>query len=87
MASKKEFKKDINFVFEGLIEAVYIKQLAVKAIDEKRAESLIDSIIESFDSIMAKVNERGVENANVHFKAIRNEFDQAVSNLLDEINK
>ncbi len=87
MSSKKDLKKDINFVFEELIGAVYIKELVNASETSKNSEVLVDKIIIAFDDLITKVNDRKVENAKSHFKSIRAELNSHATNLLSEINK
>jgi hypothetical protein len=86
MSNKRDLKKDINFVYEELIGAVYLKELTAAAGLEKKAEALIDKIIASFDGLIARVNDKSVENAKAHFRSIREELDKSTLSLSEEIN-
>lgn len=86
MASVKNLKKDINYVFSDIIEAVYIWEMTGQGKPTKESEALIDEAIASFDSLIKKVNEKGVENKKEHYNKINAEFEQSAKQLVDKIN-
>ena len=55
--------------------------------DTKKSESIIDEAIEIFDDLIAKVNDKSVENAKSHFKTINKELEEKGRGLIDKINK
>ena len=86
MASVRDLKKDINYVLGDIIEAVYIWELTNPEKDTKKSEKIIDEAIETFDELIAKVNDRGVENKKQHFKAVNQELEDRGRKLIDKIN-
>ena len=75
MANKRILKKDLNYVLGDIIEAVYVWQFANPAKDDKESEKIIDEAIAVFDELIAKVNDRKVEDKKAHFKAINQELE------------
>ena len=49
MANKRDLKKDINFVFGDIIEAVYYWELENTQKSNKKSEAIIDDAIAAFD--------------------------------------
>ncbi|MCW5520254.1 hypothetical protein J1N09_10420 [Aureitalea sp. L0-47] len=86
MASVRDLKRDINYVLGDIIEAVYIWELTNPDKDTKKSEKIIDEAIETFDDLIAKVNEKDVENAKAHFKGINQELEDRGRKLIDKIN-
>ena len=86
MASVRNLKKDINYVLGDIIEAVYIWEITNPDKDTKKSEKIIDEAIETFDELIAKVNDRKVENKKQHFKAINQELEDRGRKLIDKIN-
>jgi hypothetical protein len=86
MASVRDLKRDINYVLGDIIEAVYIWELTNPDKDTKKSEKIIDEAIETFDDLIAKVNEKDVENAKAHFKGINQELETRGRKLIDKIN-
>lgn len=86
MANVRDLKKDINYVLGDIIEAVYIWELTNADKDNKKAEAIIDDAIVTFDELIAKVNQKHVENKKKHFKAINAELEERGRKLIDKIN-
>ncbi len=87
MANIRDLKKDINFVLGDIIEAVYIWEYANTDKDMKQSEAIIDEAIETFDDLIAKVNDKSVENRKTHLKSVRNELESKGRALIDKVNK
>ncbi len=87
MANIRDLKKDINYVLGDIIEAVYIVDAANNKPDSKEGAKIIDSAIETFDDLIAKVNQRGVENRASHLKEVREELEKKGKALIENLNK
>ncbi|WP_299890584.1 hypothetical protein [uncultured Lacinutrix sp.] len=87
MANKRDLKKDINYVLGDIIEAVYVWEYTNSSKDTKKSEAIIDDAIQVFDDLIAKVNDRKVENKKSHFKAINSELETKGRELIERINK
>jgi len=87
MANKRELKKDINYVLGDIIEAVYVWELANAQKPTKDSEAVIDEAIATFDELIARVNDRSVENKKAHFKAISADLELKGRGLIEKINK
>ena len=87
MANVRNLKKDINYVLGDIIEAVYVWEYNNTDKDTKKSESIIDEAIEIFDDLIAKVNDKSVENTKSHFKTINKELEEKGRGLIDKINK
>ncbi len=86
MANRRNLKKDINNVLGDIIEAVYVWEYSNTDKGTKNSEVIIDEAIETFDTLIAKVNEKGVEDKKAHFKAITNELETKGRALIEKIN-
>ncbi|GAL68158.1 hypothetical protein [Jejuia pallidilutea] len=87
MASVRDLKKDINYVLGDIIEAVYVWEYQNTDKDTKKSEAIIDEAIETFDELIAKVNDRSIEDKKAHFKAINEELENRGRTLIEKINK
>jgi len=87
MANKRDLKKDINYVLGDIIEAVYVWELANAEKPTKESDAIIDEAIVTFDSLIAKVNDRSAEDKKAHFKAINTELETKGRELIEKINK
>ncbi len=87
MASIRDLKKDINYVLGDIIEAVYIVEAANNKQDSKEGAKIIDGAIDTFDDLIAKVNQRDVEDRKAHLKKVREELEKKAKGLVDDLNK
>ena len=86
MANVRNLKRDVNYVFGDIIEAVYIWEITNPEKDTKESQAVIDSAIQDFDELMAKINAKNVENKKAHFKSINKEVETRGRKLIDRIN-
>ncbi|MCT8340111.1 hypothetical protein [Luteirhabdus pelagi] len=86
MASKRDFKRMLNDVIGSIIEAVYVWQITHPEKPTEDSEKIIDDAIILFDELIVKVNQRGLENPNKHFKQIDTELEERGRSLIDRIN-
>jgi hypothetical protein len=87
MASVRDLKKDINFVLGDIIEAVYIWEISNKKFNSKEGSAIIDQAIETFDSLIAKVNNKKAENRKANLKEVRSELETQATKLVEKVNK
>ncbi|TDQ30837.1 hypothetical protein [Zeaxanthinibacter enoshimensis] len=87
MASIRELKKDINSVLGGIIEAVYIVEASNGEQSSKEGSKIIDDAIGTFDELIAKVNDKEVENRKAHLKKVREELEEKANKLVVKVNK
>lgn len=86
MSNKREIKKDINYVLGDIIGIVTEWQSAHKdkAMDE--SEAIIDDTITVFDDLIARVNNKSVDNKKQHFKTISADLEEKGRALIERIN-
>ena len=87
MANVRNLKKDINYVLGDIIEAVYVWEYTNTDKDTKKSEAIIDEAIETFDNLIAKVNDKSVDNKKAHFKSINQELETKGRAMIEKINK
>ena len=87
MANKRELKKDINYVFGDIIEAVYFWELNNSDKTTAASNAIIDDAIASFDELIARVNNKSVADKKKHFKGINSDLESKGSALIERINK
>lgn len=85
MASIKNLKKDINYTLGDIIG--YVSEKVDPRGDNKEVEAIIDETINTFDALIAKVNEKGVENKKAHYNAVSEDLEAKATELVAKINK
>lgn len=86
MANVRNLKKDINFVLGDIIEAVYIWEMSTAGKPTTESQAIIDEAIEKFDNLIARVNDKKVENKKAHFKSVYSDLEETANQLVDKIN-
>ena len=87
MASVRELKKDINYVLGDIIEAVYMWEYENTDKGTQKSEAIIDDAISTFDDLIAKVNDKSVDNRKAHLKGVNSELEQKAKKLIEKLNK
>ena len=86
MASIRDLKQDINYVMGDIIEASMIHQAAHPKESKEKTEEIIDDAIAAFDELIAKVNDRSVDNRAAHLKEVRVDLEKKGNALIDRLN-
>ena len=86
MANRRELKRDINYVIGDIIEAAYLHQIANPKEDPAKSEEVVDEAIADFDELIAKMNQKNVENKKKHFKGIEKELEAKANKLVEKVN-
>ena len=84
MASIKNLKKDINYTLGDIID--YTLDVSILKNEIDKGNTIIDEAIETFDALVAKVNDSKVENKKAHFKAVNQELEVKAKALVEKIN-
>ncbi|MDM9631992.1 hypothetical protein [Robiginitalea aurantiaca] len=87
MASIRDLKKDINYVLGDIIEAVYIIENSQQEENSKEGSAIIDKAIETFDTLIAQVNQKDVADRKEHLKAVRASLEKEATELIARLNK
>ncbi len=86
MGNVRNLKKDIRYVLGDIIDAVYIWEMSTSGKPTESSNAIIAEAITSFDDLLKKVNQKGVENKKAHFKAIYTELENTATQLVEKIN-
>lgn len=87
MASIRDLKQDINYVLGDIIEAALLHQAASPESDIQASEAIVDDSIKTFDELIAKVNDKSVENRKANLKSVRADLETKGGELIERINK
>ena len=87
MASIRDLKKDINYVLGDIIEAVYIIENSQQMEGSKEGSAIIDKAIETFDTLIAQVNQRDVADRKKHLKEVRESLEKEATDMVTRLNK
>jgi len=86
MANVRNLKKDINYVLGDIIEAVYLWEMATTGKPTETSNAVIDEALDTFDTLIQKVNAKDVENKKAHFRQVHQELEEAARQLVAKVN-
>ncbi len=86
MASIRDLKKDINYVLGDIIEAVYIVEASLNKQGSKDGTAIIDDAIATFDELISKVNQKGVEDKKAQMNGVKKQLEEKAKGLVDRLN-
>lgn len=87
MANIKDLKKDVNNVLGDIIEAVYLWEATSNNHNSKEGSALIDEAIATFDTLIADINNKSVENRKAHLTKVRVALEEKANGLISQLNK
>ncbi len=87
MASVKNLKKEINYVFGDILNIVYVWEMTTIGKPSEESDKIVDGIYDTFDGLMNKINQKGIENKKAHFKQIRKEFEHSANEYVAQVNE
>lgn len=83
MANKRDLKRNINNVLGEIIDIVVEHEKEPTA----DGDAIIEDAIATFDNLIARVNDRTVEDKKTHFKSINDDLESKGRALINRINK
>lgn len=86
MASIKNLKKEIGDQVIKVIDECAYWELDNPKSDTTKSTEIVDKAIETYNELVAKVNNRKVENLKSHFKSIREELKTKLTELDSQVS-
>lgn len=83
MASKKNFKKDINFLIDEVVGTCLMHQTLNKGKKDKELDEIINEMLIYREELLEKVNNPKMEEAE---KTVRTYYRSLYSDLLKKVN-
>lgn len=87
MASIKNLKKDINYLFGDILDAVDIWEITNNKINSADSQSIADEAADSYYSFLEEINNKKVENRIAHLKEVNKNIEKKARELVDKINQ
>lgn len=86
MASVKNLKKDINYVLGDVVDAIYLWEMYNSKADAKASQAVVEEAFTSYDELIARVNQKNIENKKAHFASIRKDLETVAFSLVEKVN-
>lgn len=86
MANVRILKKDVRNIIGDIIDAIYVTEMTTTGKPSDQSSALLMESINAYDEFMARINQKPEGSAKAHFKAIRNDFEKTVYQLVEKVN-
>ncbi len=86
MASKKVLKKDINNIMTYLIDQCYMIEF-LDSTKKKETDKLVDEMVDIYNEVLSKVNDRKIKNPKPHYKKLKEDFQKSTDEIIKKIDK
>ncbi|MFK8267315.1 hypothetical protein [Capnocytophaga cynodegmi] len=85
MASIRNLKKEINYVFGDIIDSVFHWEYTSG--NTGKGSELIQEILVTYDDLIEKIYHRDVDKRGAHLKQVRKDFEQKAGTFIGKLNK
>ena len=85
MASRKELKKNVNYIAGELFTECLVNSLYVPGTDKKRADSVMAEILKMQDEFISRISHTEPGNVKGFYKKFRLDFNAKVDEIIEAI--
>ena len=87
MASRRELKKNVNYIAGELFMECLVNSLYVPGTDRAKADKLMGEILEMKDEFISRISHTEPGNVKGFYKKFREDFNKQVDAIIDGIGK
>ncbi|MCD8261665.1 MAG: hypothetical protein LUD15_09405 [Bacteroides sp.] len=87
MASRKQLKKDINYIIGDLFTDCLIQNLYVPETDKEKAVEVMSRILKVQQEYVSRISHPEPGNVKNFYKKLREDFTHEVGEIINEIAK
>lgn len=87
MASRKELKKNINYIEGELFTECLVNSLYVPGTDKQKADELMAEILKMQDEFISRISHTEPGNVKGFYKKLRADFNAKVDEIIDAMGK
>lgn len=87
MASRKELKKNINYIAGELFTECLVHSLYVPGTDKQKADELMAEILKVQDEFISRISHTEPGNVKGFYKKLHADFNAKVAEIIEAIGK
>lgn len=87
MASRKNLKKNVNYIAGELFAECMVNSLFVPGTDKKKADELLGEILAMQDEFISRISHTEPGNVKGFYKKFRSDFNAKVDEIIDAMGK
>lgn len=85
MASRRELKKNVNYIAGELFAECLFNSLYVPGTDKAKADLLMTDILKMQDEFISRISHTEPGNVKVFYKKFRSDFNTKMNEIIDAI--
>lgn len=87
MASRRELKKNVNYIAGELFMECLVNSLYVPGTDKAKADKLMGEVLEMQDEFISRISHTEPGNVKGFYKKFREDFNKKVDEIIGAIGK
>lgn len=87
MASRRELKKNVNYIAGELFSECLINSMFVPGTDKAKADKLMGEVLDMQDEFISRISHTEPGNVKGFYKKFRSDFNAKVNEIIDAIAK
>jgi len=87
MASRKELKKNVNYIAGVLFTECLVNTMDNPEVDQKKADELMTEVLVMQNEFVSRISHTEPGNVKGFYRKFRRDFDAKVTEIIDAIEK
>lgn len=87
MASRRELKKNVNYIAGELFSECLVNSMFVPGTDKEKADKLMGEVLAMQDEFISRISHTEPGNVKGFYKKFRGDFNAKVNEIIDAIAK
>ena len=87
MASRRELKKNVNYIAGELFTECLINSMFIPGTDKDKADELMSEVLKMQDEFVTRISHTEPGNVKVFYKKYRADFNAKVNEIIEAIGK
>lgn len=87
MASRRQLKKNVNYIVGELFSECLINSMFVPGTDKAKADALMGEILSMQNDIVSRISHTEPGNVKGFYKKLRTDFNAKVNEIIDAMAK
>lgn len=87
MASRKDLKKNVNYIAGELFTECLVNSMFIPGTDKVKADGLMTEILKMQDEFVSRISHTEPGNVKVFYKKFRVDFNAKIDEIVDAIAK
>ena len=86
MASRKNLKKNVNYIASELFAECLVNSLYVPGTDKSKADELMSTILNMQDEFISRISHTPPGNVKGYYKKFNEDFNAKVDEIIEAMN-